>query len=39
MQIAYFTSASMLQYPGVIPVDGMVLHPGMLGYGRLVREA
>ena len=29
----------MLQYPSVIPVDGMVLHPGVFGYGRLVREA
>ena len=29
----------MLQYPGVIPVDGIVFHPGMFGYGRLVREA
>ena len=33
------TSASMLQYPGVIPADGMVLSPGVFGYGRLVREA
>ena len=29
----------MLQYPSVIPADGMVLHPGMFGYGRLVLEA
>ena len=29
----------MLQYRGVIPVDGMVLHPDAFGYGRLVREA
>ena len=29
----------MLQYPHVITADGMVLCPGMFGYGRLVREA
>ena len=29
----------MLQYPGVIPADGMVHRLGMFGYGRLVREA
>ena len=29
----------MLQYPGVIPADGMVLRPGVFGYGRLVCEA
>ena len=29
----------MLQYPGVIPADEMVLRPGVFGYGRLVREA
>ena len=29
----------MLQNPSVIPVDGMVLHPGMFGYGTLVHEA
>ena len=29
----------MLQYPGVIPADGMVLHPRVFGYGRLVHEA
>ena len=29
----------MLEYPGVILVDGMVLRPGVFGYGRLVLEA
>ena len=29
----------MLQYPGVISADGMVLHPGVFGYGGPVREA
>ena len=29
----------MLQYPCVIPADGMVLHPGVFSYGRFVREA
>ena len=29
----------MLQYLRVIPADGMVLHPGVFSYGRLVREA
>ena len=28
----------MLQYPCVIPVDGMVLHPGVFSYGQLVHE-
>ena len=32
------SSASMLQYPNVIPADRMVLCPGMFGYARLVRE-
>ena len=29
----------MLQYPGVIPADGMALRPGVFCYGRLVCEA
>ena len=29
----------MLQYPRVIPVDGMVLRPGVFSYGRFVHEA
>ena len=29
----------MLQYPGVIPADGMVLRLGVFSYGRLVHEA
>ena len=29
----------MLQYPSVIPADGIVLRPGVFGYGRLVCEA
>ena len=29
----------MLQYLGVIPADGVILCPGMFGYGRLVHEA
>ena len=29
----------MLQCPGVIPADGMVLCPGVFGYGRLVHDA
>ena len=29
----------MLQYLSVIPVDGMVLRPGVFSYGRLVCEA
>ena len=28
----------MLQYPDFIPADGMVLRPGVFGYGRLLRE-
>ena len=33
------SSASMLQYPSVTPADGMVLRPGMFGYGIFVCEA
>ena len=29
----------MLQYPRVIPADGMVLCPGVFSYGRFVHEA
>ena len=29
----------MLQYPRVIPADGMVLCPGVFSYGRFVCEA
>ena len=29
----------MLQYPRVIPADGMVFRPGVFGYGGFVREA
>ena len=29
----------MMQYPSDIPADGMVLHPGVFSYGRLVHEA
>ena len=28
----------MLQYPSVIPADGIVLRLGVFGYGRLVHE-
>ena len=29
----------MLQYPGVIPADGMVFRQCVFGYGRFVSEA
>ena len=40
MQIASFTNnASAMQYPSVIPADGMVFCSCMFNYGRFVCEA